>query len=595
MLVFDKVLVANRGEIAVRVVRACRDLGINSVVVHSQADAGSLAVRMADEAVLLEGETAAETYLDVDKIVAVARRTGAQAVHPGYGFLSENAALADALATAGLAFVGPSAAAIDAMGSKISARKIAAAAGVPTVPGVADAVRSAEEVERFAAEHGFPVAIKASFGGGGRGMRVVHEGDPAADALEAAQREAKAYFGRSEVYLERYLERPRHVEIQVLADTRGSVVWVGDRDCSVQRRHQKVIEEAPASVLDEALRARMGDAAVAIAREVGYVNAGTLEFLVEDGRFYFLEMNTRLQVEHPVTELVSGIDLVREQLRIAAGEPLSVGQEEISGRARGHAIEIRINAEDPTGGRWTPSPGPLNRFDPPGGYGVRLDTGYEAGDVVSGNYDGLIAKLVVWAEDRPSAVARACRAIAETRIEGVATSLPAQLLILRHSDFTTDQHYTRWLEDASRLAELLPAIPAEASEGSPEELEDRSVVTVGGRRFWIPPVAQSEVATRPANAGPPKALKGQQARAASGAHGDGQVRSPMQGTVVQVLVEPGQAIGPADVVCVVEAMKMENPVTAAVAGRVEEILVEVGANVPPGSVLAVIAPTEDVE
>ncbi|WP_433503129.1 biotin carboxylase N-terminal domain-containing protein [Pseudonocardia halophobica] len=584
---FEKVLVANRGEIAVRVLRACQDLGIATVVVHSLADADSLAVRIADEAVLLDGNSAAETYLDVAKILDAVRRTGAQAVHPGYGFLSENAALADALAEAGCAFVGPGAAAIEGMGSKIGARKIAAAAGVPTVPGDTDAVGEPDEVRRFAEEYGYPVAIKASYGGGGRGMRVVRGPDEVAPGLEAAQREAQAYFGRPEVYLERYLEHPRHVEVQILADRFGSVVWVGDRDCSVQRRHQKVIEEAPASVLDADLRRRMGEAAVAIAREVDYVNAGTIEFLVEDGAFYFLEMNTRLQVEHPVTELVSGVDLVREQLRIAAGHPLSFGQADLVGC--GHAIEIRVNAEDPTGGAWTPSPGSLALVRPPGGFGVRWDSGYESGDAVSGHYDGLIAKLVVWGPDRDAALARARRAVRETQVVGVATSLPAQALILEHPDFVANRHDTRWLEDRLDLPGLLPAPSAETVPEEPEP--DRSVVTVSRRRFWIPrPVeALTQVGTP---AGPPAALTGRQARSAATAAGDGVVRSPMQGTVVQLLVAVGQEVVPSDVVAVVEAMKMENSVAAGVHGVVREIGAAVGASVPAGEALAVIEPAD---
>jgi acetyl-CoA/propionyl-CoA carboxylase, biotin carboxylase, biotin carboxyl carrier protein len=361
----------------------------------------------------------------------------------------------------------------------------------------------------------------------------------------------------------------------------------------VQRRHQKVIEEAPASVLDPQLRAAMGEAAVAIARAVGYVNAGTLEFLVEDGRFYFLEMNTRLQVEHPVTELVSGIDLVREQLRIASGEPLSITQEEIAARAHGHAVEIRVNAEDPAGGRWTPSPGPITLLEPPGGFGVRLDSGYRTGDVVTGLYDGLVAKLVVWAEDRTGALARAARAIREMRVEGVRTSLPAQLLVLEHPDFVADRHDTRWLEDVADLASALPAQEGAArADDDLEPADERAVVTVGGRRFWIPAAGTPAASAGAAPSGPPAALTSRQSRGPGAARGDGVVRSPMQGTVVQVKVEVGQQVSPSDVVCVVEAMKMENAVLAEVHGTVREVAAEPGASVPPGFVLVSIEPEQ---
>lgn len=564
---FEKVLIANRGEIAVRVIRACRELGVTSVVVHSDADADALHVRLADEAYRLPGNTAAETYLNVDAILGAVRESGAEAVHPGYGFLSESTLLADALAAEECVFIGPSAGVINAMGSKITSRKLAAAAGVPGVPGAADATVGADEVTKFAQQHGYPIAIKASHGGGGRGIRVVRTECEVTAALESAQREALSYFGSSEVYLERYLERPRHVEIQILADMHENVLWIGDRDCSVQRRHQKLIEEAPASMLDEDLRVCMGQAAVALAREVGYVNAGTVEFLVEGNAFYFLEMNTRLQVEHPITEMVTGIDLVAEQLRIADGQRLTLTQDDIV--CSGHAIEIRLNAEDPAGGRFVPTPGTLTDVAWPSGEGVRIDNGYEVGDTVSEYYDGLVAKLIVRGEDRADAIERTMAALAEFSVSGIKTTAPAQLLILGHEDFVSDRHYTRWLEDIVTLPEAFLA-PAQ-----------RSVVVVGGHQFWIPRHNGTAGA-------PPTALTERQARVEVSRSGDGTVRSPMQGTVVSVPVQVGQQVAASDVVCVVEAMKMENVVRADVDGIIREIAVEAGSAVAPGETLVLI-------
>ncbi|MEY4796244.1 MAG: acyl-CoA carboxylase alpha chain, partial [Actinomycetota bacterium] len=450
-----KILIANRGEIAVRVIRTAREMGIATVAVYSELDRNALHVRLADEAYALGGQTAAESYLKTDAIIDAIKRSGADAVHPGYGFFSENADFAKTITDMGVAFIGPPPAAIVEMGDKVSSRKAALRGGAPIVPGTTEFLKSADEISKFAKSHGFPVAIKAAYGGGGRGMKVVHDEKSVKEAMESAQRESKAFFGRDEIYVEKYLSWPRHIEIQLVGDTHGNVVWISSRDCSAQRRHQKLIEEAPAPALPEGVEDEMGAAAVKAAKAVGYFNAGTVEFIYQDEEFFFLEMNTRLQVEHPVSELITGIDLVEWQIRVAAGEKLPMTQKQVLAARRGHAIEIRINAENPTAGKFLPSPGTITKLTTPDGFGVRFDGGYEAGDTVSQYYDNLIGKLIVWGKDRPSAIARTIRALEETKVEGLHTTIPADLAILRHPDFAATKHSTKWVEETLDLSTLV--------------------------------------------------------------------------------------------------------------------------------------------
>ncbi|MGH9085259.1 MAG: acetyl-CoA carboxylase biotin carboxylase subunit, partial [Acidimicrobiales bacterium] len=499
-----KVLIANRGEIAVRVIRACKEMGIATVAVYSELDREALHVRLADEAYALGGQTAAESYLNTERILDVVEQSGADGVHPGYGFFSENTDFARAITDRGVTFIGPPPEAIEVMGDKVSSRIAAQEAGVSGVPGTTEFLTSADEVIAFGEEHGWPVAIKAAYGGGGRGMRVVASASEAPGALESAQSEALKGFGRAECYVERYLTWPRHVEMQVIGDQHGNVVWVGERDCSAQRRHQKLIEESPAPEFPAETRQAMGEAAVKVAKACGYFNAGTVEFLYQDGEFWFLEMNTRLQVEHPVTELVSGIDLVREQILVASGEPLSFSQEDIE--LRGHAIEVRVNAEDPAGGRFLPSPGTIAALVPPQGFGVRWDGGYEAGDEVSQFYDNLVGKLIVWGRDRDTAIARMIRALEEMRIEGVATTIPADLAILRHADFAAARHSTKWVEDTLDLSDVVaPAAPA-AVDGEPAKVQRDVDVEVNGKRYavkvWVPDAPLAVAAVGGHAAGP---------------------------------------------------------------------------------------------
>ncbi len=586
---FQKVLIANRAEIAVRVIRTCRELGVATVAIYSELDRDALHVRMADEAYPLGGQSAAESYLNTEAILDAIARSGADAVHPGYGFFSENTDFARAITATGVTFIGPPPEAIEIMGDKISSRHAAEAVGVSGVPGRTEPITDPAQVAAFGAAAGWPVAIKAAYGGGGRGMKVVSSPDDVAEAVESAQREAQSYFGRPEIYVERYLEWPRHIEMQVLADTHGNCLWLGERDCSPQRRHQKLVEESPAAEFPDEIRRAMGEAAVTVAKACGYVNAGTVEFLYEGGEFFFLEMNTRLQVEHPVTEMVTGLDLVEWQLRVASGEALGFTQDEV--QRNGHAIEVRINAEDPAGGRFVPSPGTITTFRAPGGPGVRLDVGYEAGDTVSQFYDNLVAKLVVWGADRESARRRMLRALDETTVAGVATTIPADVAILSHPDFIAGRHSTRWVEDTLDLAALVPASPTgtvaagDGAEDGPPRVLREVTAEVDGRRYevrlWVPDVDSGGGGAR-SGARPHKP------RAAVAGSGSGSVTAPMQGTIVKILVAPGDAVEVGETVCLLEAMKMENAITAEKAGTVTEVKVAAGDAVGPGDVMVVI-------
>ena len=570
----SKVLVANRGEIAVRVIRACRELGVESVAIYSDLDTNALHVRLADEAWRLGGQSAAESYLDVDKVLEIVDKCGADGVHPGYGFLSENADFARAVTEKGVAFIGPPPEAIEIMGDKLSAREAAEKVGVSGVPGTSDLITDPEEVKKFASEHGWPVAVKAAYGGGGRGMKVVESESEVESAVDSARRESMASFGRDELYLERYLTAPRHVEVQVLADSHGNVVYLGDRDCSAQRRHQKLVEEAPAPEIPDDVRIAMGEAAVAVAKGCNYTNAGTVEFLFQGGDFFYLEMNTRLQVEHPVTEMVTGIDLVEQQLRVASGEPLSFSQDDLV--ISGHAIEFRINAEDPSGGRFLPAPGYINTLKVPDGFGIRFDGGYEAGDEVSQFYDNLIGKLVVWGSNRDIAIGRGLSALGELEISGVATTASAASVIIGHPDFQGVKHSTRWVEEQLNFPE--EPVDQVSEEGAVLERKE-ATVEVNGRRFEVNLLVPDSR---------PKPPRRSTSGLSSSGSGSGQVMAPMQGTIVNVLVEEGAAIEAGDPICVLEAMKMENNVMAEKSGVVQEVRVSKGDSVGAGDVLAVI-------
>jgi acetyl-CoA/propionyl-CoA carboxylase biotin carboxyl carrier protein len=578
-----KVLIANRGEIAVRIARACADHGLASVAVYADPDRDALHVRVADEAYALNGATPADSYLAIDKLLAVAERAGADAVHPGYGFLAENAAFAQAVLDAGLVWIGPPPAAIDALGDKVKARHIAQKVGAPLVAGTQDPVNDASEVVDFARDNGLPVAIKAAYGGGGRGLKVARTLEEIPELFDSAVREAVAAFGRGECFVERYLDRPRHVETQCLADQHGSVVVVSTRDCSLQRRHQKLVEEAPAPFLTEAQRAELYQASKAILLEAGYVGAGTCEFLVgQDGTISFLEVNTRLQVEHPVTEQVTGIDLVREMFRIANGEPLGYDDPPISG----HSIEFRINAED-AGRGFLPAPGTLTRWHAPSGPGVRLDGGYDQGETVPGAFDSLIAKLVVSGRDRTQALERSRRALAEFEVDGMPTVIPFHRAVVDDPAFVAPEGtfgvHTRWIE-----TEFVNTIAPYAGEpASVEEFErDRVTVEVDGKRLEVVLPAGLGTSAAPTTGRKPPRRSGGTKTAAT-ASGDA-LASPMQGTVVKVAVEEGQTVAAGDLVVVLEAMKMEQPVNAHKSGTITALAAEVGATVSAGAVFCEI-------
>jgi acetyl-CoA/propionyl-CoA carboxylase biotin carboxyl carrier protein len=579
-----KVLIANRGEIAVRIIRACKDSGIGSVAVYAEPDRDALFVRLADEAHSLEGSTPGDSYLAIEKIIAIATKTGADSIHPGYGFLAENAEFAQAVLDADLIWIGPPPKAIENLGDKVKARHIAEKVGAPLAPGTKDPLKDADEAVAFAEEHGLPIAIKAAFGGGGRGLKVAKEMKDVADAFDSAVREAVSAFGRGECFVEKFLDQPRHVETQCLADSHGNVVVVSTRDCSLQRRHQKLVEEAPAPFLDDEQLKRLYDSSKAILKEAGYVGAGTCEFLVaRDGTISFLEVNTRLQVEHPVSEEVTGIDLVREMFRIAAGEELGYDDPEIIG----HSIEFRINAED--GGRgFLPAPGTLTRWAPPSGPGVRVDGGYEEGETVPGAFDSLVAKLIVTGTSREQAIERSRRALDEFVVEGMPTVIPFHRSVLDDPAYNASggsfDVYTTWIE-TDYDNQLEPYVAAGDDPDEPLERE-RVVVEVGGKRVEV--VLPGGLGASAAVPGAKKPKRKAGGGGASAASGDS-LTSPMQGTVVKIAVEDGQDVEEGDLVVVIEAMKMEQPINAHKAGTISNLSAEVGATIGAGAVVADIS------
>lgn len=582
----QKVLIANRGEIAVRVIRACKDSGIGSVAVYADPDRDALFVRLADEAHSLGGATPADSYLDIEKIITVAKDSGADSVHPGYGFLAENRDFAQAVLDAGLVWIGPPPAAIENLGDKVKARHIAEKVGAPLAPGTKDPLDNADEAVKFAEENGLPIAIKAAFGGGGRGLKVAREMSEVADAYESAVREAVSAFGRGECFVEKFLDKPRHVETQCLADQHGNVVVVSTRDCSLQRRHQKLVEEAPAPFLSDAQVTKLYDASKAILKEAGYVGAGTCEFLVgTDGTISFLEVNTRLQVEHPVSEEVTGLDLVREMFRIAAGEELGYDDPEI----RGHSIEYRINAED-GGNNFMPAPGTLSRWHQPSGPGVRVDGGYDQGETIPGSFDSLVAKLIVTGRDRTQALARSRRALSEFVVDGMPTVIPFHQAVVDDPAFIGDPEadgvgkfdvYTTWIE--TDFDNQIPPYAGESAEAEEPGERQKVTVEVGGRRIEVVlPAGLGGLAATGGGAKKPKRSGGKKAGAA--ASGDS-VTSPMQGTIVKVVVEEGQEVAEGDAIVVIEAMKMEQPLKAHKAGTVTSLQAEVGQTVTNGAVI----------
>jgi acetyl-CoA/propionyl-CoA carboxylase biotin carboxyl carrier protein len=584
---FSKVLVANRGEIAVRVMRALDELGIPSVAVYSEADRESQHVRRAGEAYLLGPGPATESYLNVDKLMEVIEASGADAVHPGYGFLAENAAFAKRLENAGITFIGPPASAIEAMGSKTRARELMKDAGVPIVPGTTEPVDTVDDARKIAEDIGYPIAVKAAGGGGGKGFRVALEADKLEEAFEGAAREGEKFFSDATVYLERYLPDPRHVEVQVLADKHGNVVHLGERDCSIQRRHQKLIEESPAPQVDEALRERIGKIAVEAARAVGYHSAGTIEGLLQDGEYFFLEMNTRVQVEHCVTEETTGVDIVREQILVAAGEKLSFGQDDV--RWHGHAIECRINAED-AAKNFAPAPGTITAYFEPSGPGVRIDSGVLAGSEITPLYDPMVAKLIVWDADREKATRRMARALDEFQIEGVRTLIPFHKAIMASEQWANGETCRDLIEDKKWLKELAEPKPEAPAEDEAETVERDYLVEVSGKRFEVK--VRGEAAPAAANGSAPAARtaprRERKSGAGGGAGGGDALTSPLQGNVFKVLVEQGAEVEEGALICIIEAMKMENEITAHKAGKVEELPISEGAAVTAGDTLAVI-------
>jgi acetyl-CoA/propionyl-CoA carboxylase biotin carboxyl carrier protein len=591
---FSKVLVANRGEIAIRVMRALEEMGVGTVAVYSESDRDALHVRRADEAYLLGPGPATESYLVIEKILDAAKQSGAEAIHPGYGFLAENAPFAKACEEAGIVFIGPPASAIEAMGSKTRAREIMKKAGVPIVPGTTDPVDTVEDAAKVAEEIGYPIAVKAAGGGGGKGFRVALEASELEKAFEGAAREGEKFFGDATVYLERYLPDPRHVEVQVLADSHGNVIHLGERDCSVQRRHQKLIEESPAPAVDEALRERIGKIGTDAALAVGYRSAGTVEGLLQDGEYFFLEMNTRVQVEHCVTEEVTGIDIVKEQIRVAAGEELSIAQDDV--RLNGHAIECRINAEDASK-NFSPAPGKIATYREPAGPGVRVDSGVEAGAEITPLYDPMIAKLIVWDVDREAATRRMIRALREYELGGVKSLIPFHVSLLATEQWARGETCRDLIEDRAWLKEHgappAPAAPP-AADGDDEEpkVERDYAVEVSGRRFDVKVIgaALGGNGSAPAAGAPAKKAPKRRERSGGGGGGGapGELVSPIQGTVLKVNVEKGAEVTEGALICVIEAMKMENEITAPAAGKIEELNVSEGGSIATGETIAVI-------
>ncbi|MFD1640794.1 acetyl-CoA carboxylase biotin carboxylase subunit [Halohasta litorea] len=598
---FSKVLVANRGEIAVRVMRACEELGVRTVAVYSEADKHSGHVRQADEAYNIGPARAADSYLDYEAVLDAAEKAGADAIHPGYGFLAENAEFAAKVDDRGFTWIGPDADAMEALGEKTKARSLMQDADVPVVPGTTEPVTSVDEITEVADDYGYPVAVKAEGGGGGRGLKVVHSEDEVESQFETAQREGEAYFDNDSVYVEKYLEAPRHIEVQIIADHHGNVRHLGERDCSLQRRHQKVIEEAPSPALDEDLREQIGEAAKRGVDAAGYTNAGTVEFLVEDGEFFFMEVNTRIQVEHTVTEQITGLDIVKWQIRIAAGEELSFAQEDVE--IEGHAMEFRINAENPAA-NFEPASGRLETYDPAGGIGVRIDDAIRQGDEIGGDYDSMIAKLIVEASDREECLTRSERALAEFEIDGFHTIIPFHRLMLTDEAFSKGEHTTNYLDevlDHSRIEEAVAQWGptddgSENGDDDAESTERDFTVEVNGKRFDVsleergaPPIAVES--GNPSNSGemarPPQAQQDDDEGGAAVEGGD-TVAAEMQGTILSVEVEVGDEIDPDDVVCVLEAMKMENDVVTERGGTVTQVMVGEGDSVDMGDVLVVL-------